>query len=87
MCYLQNTEVTGKLMLQAYLGKGHGAFPMSPDVGGMNILENRGERATGAVWTGAVLTWQGGRVSCRIWTEDNGQTIDIDTDNLSNMAG
>lgn len=36
---------------------------MSPDVGGMNILENSGERTTGAMGAGAALPRQGRDIS------------------------
>lgn len=72
-------------MLQAYLGEGDGAFPMSPDVGRMNILENSRERTTGAVWTRAALTRQGMYISrCRHMQRPD---YNIYTDKLSNMAG
>lgn len=32
-----------------YLVEGDGAFPMSPNVGRMNVLEDSRERTTGAV--------------------------------------
>lgn len=48
-------EIETKPVLQEYLCDRQSAFPMSPDVGRMNILENSRERTAGAMRAGAAL--------------------------------
>lgn len=42
--------------MHVYLVEGDSAFPMSPDVWRMNVLENSRERTAGSVWARAALT-------------------------------